>query len=30
VIVTDGERRPKEWREAIRAFGPTVETGRTV
>jgi hypothetical protein len=22
----DGDRRPLEWREAIRAFGPTVET----
>jgi hypothetical protein len=28
VIETDGQRRPSEWREAIRAFGPTVETGR--
>lgn len=25
---TPAGRRPVEWREAIRAFGPTVETGR--
>jgi hypothetical protein len=29
IAETDGQRRPLAWREAIRAFGPTVETGRT-
>jgi len=28
VAETAAGRRPREWREAIRAFGPTVETGR--
>ncbi|MBM4196059.1 MAG: DUF2849 domain-containing protein [Gammaproteobacteria bacterium] len=28
VSESGGQRRPAEWREAIRAFGPTVETGR--
>ena len=28
VVVEDGERRPAEVREAIRAFGPSVRTDR--
>lgn len=29
-VAQDGRhRRPVDWRESIRAFGPTVETGRT-
>jgi hypothetical protein len=32
IAIREGDRgrSPIEWREAIRAFGPTVETGRTV
>ncbi len=29
IVERDGRRTPRAWREAIRAFGPTVETRAT-